>query len=150
MDSKDIKLALDLMLVMGMYEKFNRALQSMKNDSPIFTAAKNVTDLPELANEIDKVFTNGTIELTEATAVIYVETFTKKELKKLIKFYRSDVGKKFVDESLHIENKVIGISTVWMTGALAKLTDIILVYTNKITETTSKINSAIPVSTKLH
>ncbi len=111
MHSKEMELALNLMAVMGMYEKFNRALQSMKNDSPIFAAAKKVMALPELTMDINMVFIDGVVELTNATAVIYAETFSKKELKKMIKFYKSSVGKKFVDKLLHIDEGVLRDST---------------------------------------
>lgn len=147
---KNLPLALDLMLAMGMYEKFNKALKSTRDSSPIFVAAKNVIDLPELADDIDMVFAGGVIELTEATAVIYAETFSKRELKKMIKFYKSSAGKKFVSESLHIEERVVSNSMSWMTTAIARISDIVLIYSNKLNDMKDKISSAIPVSTKLH
>ncbi len=150
MSSKDIQLALKLMGVMGMYKKFHMALQNMQEGNPIFVAAKNAVAVPGLANDINEVFIKGVVELTEATAVIYAETFNKKELKKMIKFYKSSVGKKFVDKLLHIEEEVLKASTIWMTKSLSKITDIVLVYSNRLSELKDKMSSAIPVSTKLH
>ena len=150
MSSENIKLALKLMGVMEMYEKFHRALQTMKNDSPIFTAAKNVLAMPELANDIDKVFINGVLVLTEATAATYADVFNKRDLKKLIKFYKSDVGKKFIGYSQHIEEKVMDASTIWMTESITEISSIVLSYSDKINNLKDKIESAVPASTKLH
>lgn len=147
---KNLQSALELMLVMGMYEKFDKELQSMKNDSPIFAAAKNVMNLPELAMDIDMVFAGGVIELTEATAIIYADTFTKRELKKMIKFYKSSAGKKFVSESLYIEERVVSNSMGWMTTSIARISDIVLAYSNKLNDMKDKMSSAVPVSNKLH
>ncbi len=149
MVSKHERLAIELMLVMGMYKKFHRSLQSIKDESPVFVAAKNVMNLPELARDIDTVFATGVNELTKATAIIYVETFSKKELKKLIKFYKSDVGKKFVGYSPLIEERVLGASTSWMTKALSEISNIVLSYSNKTADLKNKIKSAVPANNKL-
>ncbi len=150
MSLKEMQLALKLMGVMGMYEKFHRALQTMKNDSPIFTAAKNVLAMPELANDIDKVFINGVLVLTEVTAATYADVFSKRDLKKLIKFYKSDVGKKFVGHSSYIEEKVMNASTSWMTESITEISSIVLSYSNEINNLKDKMESAVPASTKLH
>lgn len=150
MGLKETQLASILMKEMGMYSKFDRALQLMKNDSPIFAAAKNVLAIPELARDIDMVFISGVLVLTEATSSIYADAFSKKDLKKLIKFYKSNIGKKFIDYSPYIEEKVMNASAKWMTEALAEITTIVLAHTNKLQDTKDKMSSAIPVSTKLH
>ena len=150
MSLKEIQLALKLMGVMGMYEKFHRALQIIKNDSPIFTAAKNVLDMPELANDINGVFIDGVLVLTRATAATYAEIFSKRDLKKLIKFYKSDVGKKFVGHSSYIEEKVMNASTSWMTESITEISSIVLSYSNEINNLKDKMESAVPASTKLH
>jgi hypothetical protein len=150
MSSKEMQLALKLMEEMKMYSKFDRALQTMKNDSPIFTAAKNVLAMPELAKDIDMVFIKGVLVLTEATAIVYADAFSKRDLKKLIKFYKSNIGKKFVDYSPYIEEKVMNASTNWMTKSIKEISDIVLSYTDKINDIRDKTESAIPVSTKLH
>ncbi len=150
MGLKETRLASQLMIEMGMYSRFDRALQIMKNDSPIFAAAKNILAMPELAEAIDLVFLNGVLVLTEALSIIYADTFSKKDLKKLIKFYKSDIGKKFIDCSPHIEEKVMGASAKWMTEAHAEITTIVLACTSKVQDTKDKMSSAIPVSTELH
>ena len=150
MGLKETRLASQLMREMGMYSRFDRALQIMKNDSPIFAAAKNILAMPELAEAIDLVFLNGVLVLTEALSIIYADTFSKKDLKKLIKFYKSDIGKKFIDCSPHIEEKVMGASAKWMTEAHAEITTIVLACTSKVQDTKDKMSSAIPVSTELH
>ena len=150
MSSKEMQLALKLMGEMGMYSKFDRALQIMKNDSPIFAAAKNTPTIPGLAKDIDLVFINGVLVLTEATAITYAEVFSKKDLKKLIKFYKSNIGKKFIDCSPHIEERVMGASAKWMTEAITEISNIVLSYLDKLQDTKDKMSSAIPVSTKLH
>jgi len=150
MSLKTARLAIELMGIMGMFGKFDRALQSMRNESPVFAAAQIVNSMPEIAKEVETIFTEGVIELTNATAAIYMNIFTNKELKKLTKFYKSKTGKKFVSSSIQVEEQVIKASTIWMTGALTKMTEFILAYTAKINENTEKINPVIPVSTKLH
>ncbi|KKM02986.1 hypothetical protein LCGC14_1779020, partial [marine sediment metagenome] len=79
--------------------------------------------------------------------VIYKEL--KKELKKLIKFYKSDVGKKFVGYSPLIEERVLGASTSWMTKALSEISNIVLSYSNKTADLKNKIKSAVPANNKL-
>lgn len=69
-------------------------------------------DLDEVAVIVAKQFAGGEKEIGEGMAQIYAAEFTEQELKDLVTFYKSPLGKKLIDA----EPRAIGLSMAFMNS----------------------------------
>jgi hypothetical protein len=70
-------------------------------------------DLNEIANNLDKEYGPRGSEVIDATARIYASHFTEAELKQLVAFYQSPLGRKSVAEEPRITDESMAYAGRW-------------------------------------
>jgi hypothetical protein len=100
----------------GALPLFNSLIPGVVEQSKIIFLQQN----PGLAGELNEIGTKMRAdlaprlsELTDAVAKIYAEAFTEQELKELLAFYNSAVGKKFVASQETVVNSSLRFAQEW-------------------------------------
>jgi hypothetical protein len=70
-------------------------------------------DLSEIANNLEKEYKPRGSEVIDATARIYASHFTEPELKELLAFYQSPLGRKSVAEEPKITDESMAFAGQW-------------------------------------
>ncbi|HEX4407247.1 MAG TPA: DUF2059 domain-containing protein [Xanthobacteraceae bacterium] len=107
------KQILDLKDVKGVFQPIIRGVVIKSRDLFMQTNFMLSKDLNECAIIVDKQYQPRVNELVDASARIYASHFTEQELKDLLTFYQSPLGKKAIAEEPKALDQSISFAGTW-------------------------------------
>jgi hypothetical protein len=106
----------ELLDLMGTRDKYRTAAGQMVQRYNAYGVGDIIREAVD--NEMDYLF-EGTVE-------IYTEVFDHKTLKKLLKFYKSNIGKEFIKASPVIDQALAALSTRWQAKVIEEAEKLVL------------------------
>jgi hypothetical protein len=106
----------EIVKVSGATTLFDTLVPGVVEQSKILFLQQNpgmAGDLNEIGAKMRAELTPRLVELTSEVAKIYAEHFTEQELKDLLAFYNSSVGKKFLAEQGTVVNTSLKFAQDW-------------------------------------
>jgi hypothetical protein len=123
-----IAAAKELLVLKGATSMFEPLLPSVVDRMRMVFLQQNpnlAKDLSEVSADIKTELAVRVAELQEEAAKVYASKFTEQELKEIVAFYRTPVGKKVVNEDPKILDQTLAMADQWLkkleTEVLSKI-----------------------------
>ena len=110
------ELVRELLTTMGMHSKLEKASLLLAKQYSVYGLGEIVREAAE--STLDKLF--------EDVVKLYNDKLDKTTVKKLLRFYKSDAGRKFVKASPLIEQDLIDLSARWQEDLLNVASGLVL------------------------
>jgi hypothetical protein len=107
------KQIVELKGVRGMFDPMVRGVVEKAKNVFMQTNFNLAKDLNEVAAVLHKEYDARSAEVVDQTARIYASHFTEPELKEMLKFYQSPVGKKMIEEEPKALDQSMAAAAKW-------------------------------------
>ncbi len=116
--------AQQLIQITGATSLFNPLIPGVVEQAKLLFLQQNpdlAKDLNEVAAKLRAEYAPRQIELTKHVASLYAQSFTEAELKQLLAFYQSPVGKKFLMQQPRIVDSTMKYAQGWANNLSDKV-----------------------------
>ncbi|MGE0628853.1 MAG: DUF2059 domain-containing protein [Hyphomicrobiaceae bacterium] len=116
LDAERLALAKEFLSVTSKAQRFDQIVPLLTNQLAMAFKRRNPgksAEIDDVMQRLSKRFVERQSEMVDLIAPIYAERFSAAEMKEIIAFYRTPVGKRILEEMPHLMQRAVQIGINW-------------------------------------